>query len=56
MGGSCRCHLLLTLPGLTLDQMQVGLTTVVIKLRMRATGSACPTCGHRASQVQSRYE
>ena len=55
MGGRCRCGLFLFPPACTLDQVDIGVTTVVIRLRMRTAGSACPTCGHRAHQVQSRY-
>ena len=55
MRGRCRCGLFLFPPACTLDQVDIGFTTVVIRLRMRAAGSACPTCGHRAHQVQSRY-
>ena len=49
------CGLFLFPPACTLDQVDIGVSTVVIRLRMRAAGSACPTCGHRAHQVQSRY-
>lgn len=55
MRGRCQWSLFLYPPMCQLDHVDVGNRQIVIRVRIRSASGICPTCGHRARQVQSRY-
>lgn len=42
-------------PGLKLERVRTEAGTLLVELRATAADARCPTCGHAAARVQSRY-